>query len=60
MLKIAIQKAQDMGLNKLLLVCDKPNTASAKVIRNNAGILENEVFDPEENVTVQRYWITNE
>jgi predicted acetyltransferase len=37
------------------MVCDKENIASAKSIRRNGGILENEVLV--DGVTEQRYWI---
>ena len=29
-----------------------------KVILHNGGVLENKLFDPEEQVYVKRYWIT--
>lgn len=29
-----------------------------KVIVKNGGVLGNELYDPEEAVTVKRYWIT--
>ena len=36
--------------------CDKNNIGSAKAIKNNGGILENEIYVEEE--LVQRYWIS--
>lgn len=56
MLALALKKSDKLGLNKVLITCDKTNPASAKVIINNGGVLENEVQNGE-NV-VQRYWIS--
>jgi predicted acetyltransferase len=38
-------------------VCDEDNYASEKIILKNGGVLENTLYDPEEAVTVKRYWI---
>ena len=38
-------------------VCDADNAASETVILKNGGVLEDERYDPEEAVTVRRYWI---
>lgn len=55
MLGLALKEAKKIGINKVLMCCDKRNTASAKTIMNNGGILENEV---EINGMIkQRYWI---
>ena len=45
-------------LDKILITCDRKNSASAKVIRFNGGWLEDEVFDEEDKEIVQRYWIS--
>lgn len=55
MLKLALIKAKQMNISKILITCDKTNTASAKTIISNGGVLENEVS--EKNIMVQRYWI---
>lgn len=34
-LKLALEKCRELNLNRVLLICDKDNTASAKVIQNN-------------------------
>ena len=57
MLSLALDKCREIGVSKALLTCNKSNIASAKVIMNNAGVLEDEFTDEEGNV-VQRYWIT--
>lgn len=57
MINLALEKCKELGIDRVLMVCDKSNIASAKSIQNNGGILENEV---EVCGTIyQRYWIEN-
>lgn len=58
MLREGKEIAAGLGFDRLLCVCDKDNPASARVIVKNGGVLENELYDPEEKVVVQRYWIS--
>ena len=44
-----------LNIDKVLLVCDKDNIGSAKSIKNNGAILENEIV--KDGKTIQRYWI---
>lgn len=55
MLRLALVEAGKLGILKVLVTCDKENTGSARIIRKNGGILENEITDGEE--VLQRYWI---
>lgn len=57
MLGLGLQKCRELNLNKVLITCNKTNIASAKVIQNNNGILENEVFSQTFSEIIQRYWI---
>lgn len=57
MLKLALQKCRELNLEKVLITCDKSNIASAKVIQNNNGILENEIYSETFSEVIQRYWI---
>lgn len=57
-LKLAKQICKEMGMKKILVSCHKENTASAKTILHNGGILENEVTDHRNGEILQRYWIT--
>lgn len=55
MIALALEECKKLGINKVLMCCDKDNIGSAKSIINNGGVLENEV---EENGNImQRYWI---
>ena len=55
-LALALIECRALGIEKALVTCDKSNTASAKTIINNGGILENEFTEDNGNI-VQRYWI---
>ena len=55
-LELALEKTKVMGLEKVLVTCNKDNIGSAKTIINNGGILESE-FEEDWGNIVQRYWI---
>jgi len=57
LLRLGLEKCIDLGINKVLLTCDKLNIASAKTIQKNNGVLENEIFNIDSNEVFQRYWI---
>ncbi len=57
MISLALLESKKLGIEKVLMVCNKNNIGSAKSIKNNGGILENEIFV--NGVIVQRYWIKN-
>ncbi len=58
LLRLGLEKCIDLGINKVLLTCDKLNIASAKTIQKNNGVLENEIFNIDSNEVFQRYWIS--
>ena len=55
MIALALEECKKLGIDKVLMCCDKDNIGSAKSIQNNGGILENEV--EEDGHLEQRYWI---
>ncbi len=55
MLKLGLEKCKDLGLEKVLVTCNKENLGSAKTILNNNGVFENEMQDGD-NV-FKRFWI---
>ncbi len=55
-IRLALKKCKELGIDNVLMDCDKTNIGSAKSIINNGGILENEVDI--DNKIVQRYWIS--
>lgn len=55
MIALALKECRKLGIDRVLLVCNKDNIGSAKSIIRNGGVLENEI-----NVNgkvQQRYWI---
>lgn len=56
LLALTLEITRDMGLNKVLLVCDKGNLASEKTILKNGGQFESEYVEENGNV-VRRFWI---
>ena len=56
MISLALEECKKLGINKVLITCDKNNIGSMKSIINNGGVLENEVIENGE--ILQRYWIT--
>jgi len=56
-LRLALEICRDKGINPVLVTCNKDNIASARVIRKNGGVLEDERLS-EEGRVFQRYWIT--
>lgn len=55
MLQLALEKCKEMNIKKVLITCDKDNIASARTIKSQGGILENEFLENKE--ITQRYWI---
>ena len=55
MIGLALKECKKLGIDRVLMCCDKENVGSAKSIQKNGGVLENEI---EEDGTIeQRYWI---
>lgn len=56
-LELALPKAKQLGLERVLVTCDKDNIRSAKVILRNGGELSSEVYSEDKQATFQLYWI---
>ena len=52
-LALALIRAQELGIDRVLVCCDDDNRASARTIEKNGGVLE-DVRDE-----IRRYWIAN-
>ena len=55
MIALALDECKKLGIDRVLMVCDRDNIGSAKSIINNGGVLENEICDGGD--VVQRYRI---
>ena len=56
-LVLALAKAREIGLTRVLLTCDDANVRSARVIEANGGVLQDTVPVPGTDRTNRRYWI---
>lgn len=56
MLSLALDKCREMGLEKVLISCDKTNLGSAGTILKNGGVLDKEFAEADGNI-LQQYWI---
>jgi predicted acetyltransferase len=57
MLATALGICRDMGIDKVMVSCDKNNAGSARTIINNGGVLTSDFIDGD-GCVVQQYWIT--
>ena len=55
MIHLALLECKKLGIEHVLMVCDKENIGSAKSIIKNGGVLENEISV--DGVIEQRYWL---
>ena len=56
MIRLSLIECKKLGIDRVLMVCDKTNVGSAKSIIKNGGVLENEIVD-DNGKTKQRFWI---
>ncbi len=56
MLLFALKKCSDLGIDNVLVTCDKGNIASERTIIKCGGVFENEIVEENGNV-ILRYWI---
>lgn len=57
MLHDLLPYCRKLGLDKVLITCIEDNEGSRKTILANGGVYESTVFEPDENVYLQRYWV---
>lgn len=56
LLSLSLEKAKELGIQKVLVVCDKSNIGSEKTILNNGGIPDTDFIEENGNI-IKRYWI---
>lgn len=56
-LKLTLEKARRLGLEKVFLTCDADNIASAKIIEKHGGRLEKQMFYEPTGKVISQYWI---
>ena len=58
MLRATLPVCRELGITKVLITCIKGNEGSKRTILNNGGVYESAVYEPDEKVELERYWIT--
>lgn len=58
MLAHALSYCRELGLERVMISCLVDNEASRRTILKNGGVYDSTVHEPQENVDLQRYWIT--
>ena len=58
MLRLALPYCKGIGLTNVLVSCEVDNEGSRRTILSNGGVYESTVHEPEENIDLERYWIT--
>lgn len=56
MIHLALEECRKLGIDRVLMICNKDNIGSARSIIRNGGVLENEITNSDGSV-LQRYWI---
>jgi predicted acetyltransferase len=58
LLSLTLDKTKELGINKVLVVCDQSNLASERTIIKNGG-KQDASFTEEDGNVVKRFWIEN-
>lgn len=57
MFDFVLQKAQALGIERVLVTCGDDNIASARVIEKNGGRLADKIASEHRDILTRRYWI---
>ena len=58
MLRLVLPFCKGLGLDRVLITCAVSNEGSRRTILSNGGVYESTVHEPEEDIDLERYWIT--
>jgi predicted acetyltransferase len=53
-LKLALEKARELQLDRVLVTCDTENVGSAKIIEKNGGRLQDQVISTRSGKLISR------
>ena len=57
MLGLVLPKCRELGIEKVLITCIKGNEGSRRTILKNGGVYESTVYEKDEEIDLERYWI---
>ena len=58
LLALTLDRAREMGLDRVLVTCDTDNLASVRIIEANGGVLQNQSVSNRSGKMISRYWIS--
>ncbi len=58
MLRQCLPYCREIGLMRVMIACNDNNEASRRTILANGGVYEKTVYEPDEKVNLEQYWIT--
>ena len=58
MLRLTLPFCKEIGLDRVLISCEPDNPGSRRTILANGGVYESTVHEPNEDIDLERYWIT--
>jgi len=57
MLQLSLPKCKELGIQRVLITCIEDIEAGRRTILKNGREYEYTVFEPNEEINLQRYWI---
>lgn len=57
MLNLVLPKCKELGLRKILITCIRGNEGSRRTILKNGGVYQSTVYEANEDIYLERYWI---
>ena len=57
LLRLMLDKARQLGLQRVLITCNEDNAASARVIEKNGGVRDSDSASRQTGQPMRRYWI---
>ena len=57
MLALALPECRTLGIDRVLITCICGNEGSRRTILKNGGVYESTVYEAQEGVALERYWI---
>ena len=57
MLREALPRCRELGLSRVMISCLTANEASRRTILANGGVYDKTVYEPDEGVYLEQYWI---
>ena len=57
MLRLILPECKKLGIERVLICCIQGNEGSRRTILNNGGVYESTVYEKEQDIYLERYWV---